>query len=202
MVHSNHALSFALLGLLLGALACGDDDTSPSSTLDSSVPRLDAGTNVDSSVPRLDAGSVADATRADAGPEADADPNDESEVPCPPDFPQYSAGMTTTVGDLTVRLLSASPAPPRQLVQNNWLIELVHADQTPATDAIVANADSYMPVHRHHGSTQPVVLPDATAGRVQINAINFRMRGPWQVNFNVTPAGGTAAIATFQVCVQ
>ncbi|MDB4971806.1 MAG: hypothetical protein JWN48_147 [Myxococcaceae bacterium] len=195
-------LTLGLVCALAGVQACGDDaatsdgqsnlngrDGSSSATLDAA---LDAA---------LDAGA---SSQGDSGADAAAadDLDEDEDVPCTPDFPDYSDGMTAKAGDLTVRLLHVSPEPPRQQTPNTWVIEIVQADQTPALDATVSNADSYMPVHRHHGITRPVVQAGAAPGQTKISAINFKMRGPWQVNFDVTPAGGKPIITTFQVCVQ
>ena len=59
-----------------------------------------------------------------------------------------------------------------------------------------------MPVHGHHGRQPPVATVGSTPDMVELDGIDFSMRGPWQVSFNVQPAGGTSVLTTFQVCVE
>lgn len=140
-------------------------------------------------------------TPASVGADAGED-SVEEEAPCAADYPLYRDGMTARAGDLTVRLVSVSPSPPRQQMPNNWLLELVDGTGAPATGFTIENPDSYMPVHLHHGKAPPKVVVQNEPGRVQLSAIDFKMRGPWQVNFDVVPAGGKPTLTTFQVCVQ
>jgi outer membrane protein W len=56
-------------------------------------------------------------------------------------------------------------------------------------------------VHLHYGKTPPKVVVQSEPGRVQLAGIDFKMRGPWQVNFDVV-SGGKPTLTTFQVCVQ
>jgi hypothetical protein len=138
-------------------------------------------------------------------PAADAgggDESEEEEAPCAADYPVYHDGMTVQAGALTVRLLSVAPAPPRQQTPNNWMLEVVDAAGTPASGFTIGNPDSYMPVHRHHGNQPPKVVVQSEPGRVQLAAIDFKMRGPWQVNFDVVPNGEKPIATTIQICVQ
>jgi hypothetical protein len=151
-----------------------------------------AGCGDDPEPNRSDGAAIA----ADAG-----DEDDEELVPCGADYPVFSNGMTAKADDLTVNLLSVSPEPPRQQTPNNWLLEVVDATGAPVSGAEIDAPDSYMPAHGHHGRTQPKVVAQTQPGRVQLSAIDFKMRGPWQVNFDVV-SGGKSTLATFQICVQ
>jgi hypothetical protein len=132
----------------------------------------------------------------------DAAVDEEEEVPCTEDYPVYREGMTVKAGDFTVQLLSVSPAPPRQQTANNWMLQVVDSAGAPASGVTIENPDSYMPVHRHHGRTVPKAVPQSEPGKVQIAGIDFKMRGPWQVNFDVVPTGQKAILTTFSICVQ
>ena len=134
---------------------------------------------------------------------ADAGPDDgEEEVPCRAEYPVYHEGITVKAGELTVSLLTVSPEPPRQQTPNTWMLEVKDAAGAPAAGFTIENPDSYMPVHGHKGKRPPKVVPQSEPGRVQLAAIDFTMRGPWQVNFDVVPQGGAAIPATLQICVQ
>jgi len=137
---------------------------------------------------------------ADAG--ADAGDEELEEAPCTADYPTYRDGLTAKAGDLTVRLISVAPSPPRQQTPNNWMLEVVDAGGAKATGFTIENPDSYMPVHRHHGNQPPKVVVQSEPGRVQLAAIDFKMRGPWQVNFDVVPSGAKPIPTTLPICVQ
>jgi len=126
---------------------------------------------------------------------------EEEDVPCTPEYPAYSDGMTAKAGDLTVRLVSVSPEPPRQQTPNNWALEVVDAAGKPVSGVTIDTPDSFMKVHNHHGRTQPKVVVESEPGRVKLNAIDFKMRGPWWVTFNVA-SGGKTNEAKFWICVE
>jgi hypothetical protein len=132
----------------------------------------------------------------------DAGEDEEEDVPCTADYPVFTPGRTVKAGDLTVKLLSVSPEPPRQQTPNNWLLEVVDSAGAPVSGVEIKNPDSYMKVHLHHGRTQPKVVPQSEPGKVQLSAIDFKMRGPWQVNFDVVVAGGKPTAASIWICVE
>lgn len=189
MARSNTFFSLALVCLATAGHGCGDDTKDGA---EGSVMTADASAGTDAgAAPGTGAG--ADASEID--PTVD--------VPCPNDFPQYHDGMTQKAGDLTVKLLSVSPAPPRQQTPNNWALSVLNADGSPATGFTVTSPDSYMPVHRHHGRQPPKVVLGADPGAFKLDTIDFFMRGPWQVIFSIVPAtGGDGVRTTFQVCVN
>jgi hypothetical protein len=141
--------------------------------------------------------------RSQVGADAGAGAADEvEEVPCGADYPAYHADIKVQAGDLTVKLVSVAPEPPRQQTPNNWMLEVVDASGAKATGFTIENPDSYMPVHRHHGNQPPKVVVQSEPGRVQLAAIDFKMRGPWQVNFDVVPSGAKPISTTIPICVQ
>jgi hypothetical protein len=117
---------------------------------------------------------------------------------CGPAYPEFAPGMTVDAGALRVRLLSATPTPPRQKVPNHWAIEVTSEAGAKLSDVTLSNPDSFMPVHNHHGRSKPAIAPDA----LRIEDIDFNMRGPWQVLVDLNQGGSKVGTATFQVCVR
>ena len=121
--------------------------------------------------------------RHDAGP---VDP--EEEVRCPDDIPELFAGETSgseTTGVnalVNARVIEASALPAKRFL-NSWTIELTDADGVPIEDARIVDNCAFMPVHGH-GSPSKVVALDEP-GRFELTALNFIMRGPWEVQLAV-----------------
>jgi hypothetical protein len=126
----------------------------------------------------------------------------DDQVPCDASYPSFTPGMSVMAGAMTVKLQSIRPAPPRQKVKNDWVVQVLDASGAPAPEIALAYADSYMPVHRHHGNTPPVPAAGTEPGSAQLNDIDFIMRGPWQVIFDVQQRGTKVGTATFQICVE
>lgn len=127
---------------------------------------------------------------------------EEGDAPCTVDYPTYRPGLMTSAEALTIRLISAAPEPPRQKVANDWVIEIATGDGQPVVGATLANPASYMEVHRHYGKTPPVVTAEPESGRYKLNDIDFKMRGPWEVIFDVERAGEKTVTARVKVCVE
>ena len=125
-----------------------------------------------------------------------------SDAPCNADYPRYRPGLSVKAGDMTVLAVSMVPAPPRQRVPNDWVLQLFDASGTPVADATIANATSYMLVHGHSGNSRPIVVPQQTPGQFKLDNIDFKMRGPWEVLFDVTRQGGRPTLVTFKICVE
>jgi hypothetical protein len=68
----------------------------------------------------------------------------------------------------------------------------------PKTQTIPA--DPYMPVHGHGGSTVPAITPQG-GGLYSVGNLDFFMGGYWDLYLDLTPAGGTADLVTFQLCI-
>lgn len=136
---------------------------------------------------------------AHAGHEPDG--MEGEEVPCTDDYPAVSEGMTTQVGDLTVKLVSADPEKARQHVNNDWVLEVTDAAGEPVSDFEVLNPVAYMSVHGHYGLPAPTAAEVAEPGQFKLDNIRFRMRGPWEVMFQLAQ-GETQEMATIQICVE
>ena len=174
------------LGLVLscavsmGASACGGDDGPTGAMHD----HLDGGGHPD--------GHVDD--DGDAG---------HADAPCSAAYPAFRAGLETKAADLTVRLLSVDPQPPRQKSDNTWVLEVVDAAGKPVPGAVITSADTYMDVHKHGGRWEPTIAKGAAPGQFELTRIDFKMPGPWRLRFGVKPSADAAeARASFQICVE
>jgi len=189
-----------VLGLALVAFpACEGEDTS-----DDHGDHADGHVHDDAGGAHADGHVDADGhgDHADAGEDHEHDAGEAADAPCTSEYLVFRDGLTAKAGDLTVKLVSVSPSPPRQKTPNDWTLQLVNADGTPATGFTIARPDSFMPVHNHHGRTPPKVGTPSGPGGALIEDIDFRMRGPWEVNFDVVPATGAAIPTTFRICVE
>lgn len=142
---------------------------------------------------------------ADAGHEhhhATGDAGEDEDVPCTEEYPTFEPDLSMSAGDIGVRLISAQPAPPRQKVVNDWVVELTDADGAPLAGATIANAESYMEVHVHYGRHAPTVTELSEPGQYAFDDIDFKMRGPWQLVFDVQPEGGSKQTVRFNICVE
>lgn len=141
------------------------------------------------------------AAHADAGSDA-GDESEDEDTPCTPDYPAFHEGLSASAEGLTVRLVSVEPNPPRQKVENDWVIEVTGADGMPAAQASVQGADSYMVVHNHYGRRKPTIEQLDQPGRFKLDNIDFRMRGPWQLILNVKTADANSVSPALQICVE
>ncbi len=143
-----------------------------------------------------------DAPSDDHDHDAAADTDANEDAPCDASYPSFTPGMSVQAGALTVKLQSVNPEPPRQRMKNDWVLQVVDAAGAPVSGATLANGSSYMPVHRHGGRTKPTSSVGSEPGSVLLNDIDFIMRGPWQVIFDVQQNGATVGTATLQICVE
>lgn len=121
---------------------------------------------------------------------------------CPDTFPRITPGVTKA-GNVTVKVVSLTPRPPRQKVQNDWEIEITDDTGAPVVGARLLNPDSWMEVHRHSGKRPPVVQPLETPGHYLLDNIDFSMRGPWEVLFDLLPQGADKSTrVSIKACVE
>lgn len=182
MIRSGFAFSTLAGALALLAAACGDDTSDPSGN---------GGTgNIDGAATVQDAGT----------PSPSGEPKT---VPCPADLPAFGPGLTATSDNslIMAKLVSADPTVPHKY-ENQWVVDFMDAQGNPVADIQVDSAETYMPVHQHNGGFPPesMVLTDPP-GRVQFDAVNFTMPGPWEVRFQVSSAAVGTDRVVFNVCV-
>jgi hypothetical protein len=131
-----------------------------------------------------------------------SDQASESGAGCPADTPEFVAEPTRgllAVGQkalVQARVVAASVVPPMRY-ENTWTIELTDAQGAPLAGAKIADACAYMPVHGH-GERARRVTGLAEPGRFQLEDLNLKMAGPWEVQLAVTSPGltGTAELST------
>ena len=140
----------------------------------------------------------------DAGhPTGHVDEDSGEAEPCTAAYPAFREGMRAKAGDLTVRLLSVDPEPPRQKMDNTWVLEVVDASGKPVPGAVIEDADTYMDVHKHGGRWDPTIAPGAEPGQFELTRVDFKMPGPWRLRFAVkASATSAAARANFPICVE
>jgi hypothetical protein len=105
-------------------------------------------------------------------------------VRCPDDVPELSTGETAGLaatsesGEVMARVIAADHVPAKKFL-NTWTIALTNADGTPLEDVEIVKACAFMPVHGH--GLPPRKINVLSEGRVELENLNFTMRGPWEV---------------------
>ncbi|MET0339421.1 MAG: FixH family protein [Polyangiales bacterium] len=123
--------------------------------------------------------------------------------PCRASHPTYRPGLSYKVGNYTIQVVSAMPAPPRQQVPNDWVIKVLDAAGQPLADAKVENPDTFMAVHGHGGAFLPDIAKGAGPGEWKLIGLDFTMRGPWEVSFDLTPTGAARpTLVSLNICVE
>lgn len=186
---SRRGLRELTLALVLGAAAagCGSKAAMPGSA----TPFTDAdfavceGTPAVHYAPGVSAVSASGAYRASL---QTASTNQEGATPVPTaaiGLDTFTIAVTLAPGDGGA---DAGVPVPDDLV----------VTAPPKTQTIPA--DPYMPIHGHGGSTVPAIT--AMGGGVySVGNLDFFMGGYWDLYLNLTPAGGTADLVTFPICI-
>ncbi len=152
--------------------ACGSDGESDSST------------------------SEDDATVSDGGAD------DGGSVACPADLPELRVGEKGTLvvgkrGLVQARLEAASSVPPVRY-ENTWTVALETADGATLDDAEIVDACAFMPLHGHGAAPKAVRMLDD--GRFELDALNLRMAGPWEIQLAVRAANLQSGSESFTSC--
>jgi YtkA-like len=144
---------------------------------------------------------------ANAGPRAGHDADvpgvveDEDDFQgCPDRLPSFAPGLQATGEQLVVEVVAAVPAEPERYL-NRWTVELRALDGAPAPDAGIVRGQTFMPVHGHDGRVQPQMTALSEPGQVQIDRLNFTMRGPWEVRLWLRSRSTEDDYVVFEVCV-
>jgi YtkA-like len=173
MNRSNLSLSFLLA---LSLAACGDDKTP------------DSGHDHDAHVEPGD-------TEPDGG---------YPDTPCDPNLPPLAPGLETlgSMSKLLKATLVSSDPTPLLKGRANWVVDFATAEGAPVSDLEFIDVFTYMPVHGHQGNFKPKAMQLSEPGRYAFDGLNFTMRGPWQVRFEVSsPTAGDDFIIV-NVCVE
>lgn len=121
-------------------------------------------------------------------------------VGCPGGVPAAAPGLSAKGQRLTVDVVAAVPAELERYI-NGFTVELRTQDGAPAPRAQVVRAQTFMPLHGHDGGVLPRVTHLTEPGRVQVERLNFIMRGPWEVRLWLRTEAGEDDYVTFTVCV-
>lgn len=108
----------------------------------------------------------------------------------------YAAGMEQPglAGNVRVRLLAASPAPPAKGL-NAWTLQVVDAAGAPVVGAVVT-VKPFMPDHGHGSSVVPSATPTDAAGQSSVTGLELFMAGVWEVSVLVALPADAGVSAT------
>ena len=121
----------------------------------------------------------------------------------------WGVGLSKTFNDISVAIVSSTPAPPRRN-QNVWQIEVRNA--TDLLDNATLQVVPCMPDHQHGTPFTPSITPMSDSGRYEIDPVYMFMPGYWQIRIGIeglvevekdckTKIDETQAIA-FGVCIE
>ena len=180
---------FALLVVALGAAGCGSNGGSPGS-----APITDAdfavceGTPAVHYAPGVSVLSASGAYRASLQTASTEQAGATTPVSTAAiGLDTFTVAVTLAAGDAGTAADAGTPAPD----------DLAMATP-PKTQSIPA--DPYMPIHGHGGSTVPAITAQG-GGLYTVGSLDFFMGGYWDLYLDLTPAGGTADLVTFPICI-
>jgi hypothetical protein len=99
-----------------------------------------------------------------------------------------------------VKLVAAMPEAPERY-SNNWTLALSTHDGEVAPGLAISRAQTFMPVHGHDGRVVPDITALSTPGQVQVDHLNFTMRGPWEVRLWLRSDAVAEEYVVFLICV-
>jgi hypothetical protein len=119
---------------------------------------------------------------------------------CPDGMPSVAPGLRASGERFAVSVLASTPSQLERH-RNDWTVELSSLDGSPAPDAEIARGQTFMPLHAHDGGVQPRMTQLSEPGQIQVDRLNFIMRGPWEVRFWVRSGSLEEDYVVFEVCV-
>jgi hypothetical protein len=121
---------------------------------------------------------------------------------CPATTPAFALGMQATgeAGKLRATLVAADPAPPMRYL-NDWTLSFESVASGPLGDAQISMARPFMPVHGHDGNLKPTITRHASDGTFLLEGLNLNMRGPWEIQLQVSSPSAGDDYIVFHVCV-
>lgn len=111
----------------------------------------------------------------------------------------YAAGLSKGAGGLSVRIASATPAPPAKGL-NQVMLELTDGAGAPVEHATIT-LTPFMPDHGHGSPVAPVVTA-AGGGRYGVEDVYLPMAGLWTLTVKVETAGAAPREAVFSFCLD
>lgn len=120
--------------------------------------------------------------------------DDESAQPAEEYVDTYVDGLTRTGEFFSVKLMTASPAPPDKGL-NTWTLAVTDSDGAAVTDATVM-VSPLMPAHGHGSNPKDFhgVLED---GMYTFTDMNLYMAGRWTMDITIEQPSGTKEVLQF-----
>lgn len=110
----------------------------------------------------------------------------------------YTAGLSKQAGDLTVKIMDATPAPPTKGT-NAMTLEI--ADAAGPVAGATVNVLPFMPDHGHGSAVTPVVT-DMGGGKYKVEKVYLAMAGLWRITVSVQKPGAAAQEVAFAFCLE
>ena len=113
----------------------------------------------------------------------------------------YTAGLSKkTAGELSVKIVESTPAPPAKLT-NTMTFQLLDAANLPVDGASVSVVP-FMPDHGHGSAIKPSVTPKG-GGLYAVTNLYYPMPGLWRVTVTIQMPGAAAAQeVAFSFCID
>ena len=113
----------------------------------------------------------------------------------------YVAGIEKKATSLTVKIVSATPAPPAKDA-NAWMVEVTDNASNGAITGAQVTVTPFMPDHGHGSSRTPVVT-EKGSGKYEVNDVYLTMPGLWKTTISVArPSAAAAEEVVFNFCVD
>ncbi len=112
----------------------------------------------------------------------------------------YAAGLTKqTASAMSVKVMSATPAPPAKLT-NELTLQLLDAAGQPV-DGATLSVVPFMPDHGHGSAVKPAVTPKG-GGVYDVTNLYYPMPGLWRVTVTVQMPNVAAQDVAFSFCID
>ena len=100
----------------------------------------------------------------------------------------------------TVRLMSATPAPPVK-GDNAWIIEILD-DASALKDGLDIDVDPFMPQHGHGTPIEADVTAAGDPGGYILDPVNLFMPGIWEVTIELSEAATLVDSVMYKFCID
>ena len=113
----------------------------------------------------------------------------------------YAPGLEKIgAGGYTVRLMSATPAPPAK-GDNDWTIEVLD-DTSTATDGLDIDVKPFMPLHGHGTPIPAEVTAGGAPGTYNLNPVNMFMPGIWEITLDIGDGTTVEDSVMYKFCID
>ena len=112
----------------------------------------------------------------------------------------YTAGLSKqTAAALSVKIMSATPAPPAKL-SNELSLQLLDASGQPLEGATLSVVP-FMPDHGHGSAVKPTVTPKG-GGVYDVTKLYYPMPGLWRVTVTIQLPNAVPQDVAFSFCID